>query len=423
MKIVKRFNKKDIYIVKGEIEFKIIKGLVDIVGKIFSGSEQGYIPKGKSLPFEILEDSEIEFNFFDESKVSKSEIRTIPAEWDELIERIKKEDIKRIIILGAMDTGKSFFATYMANRLIYSGKKVGVIDTDLGQSDIGPPTTIGFCLLKNPILFLQYAELNSFEFVGSHSPSLHLVPMILGFNKITKKALSVSDIVIVNTSGWIFSDGARILKQAKIEIFDPDIIVLLQRENECEALVKSVLLKEKIVRLKVSKKASDTSKAERENLRNLASQNYFKNSILVTLNFNQFETERCYFKTGEILDVPPELEDNIIYIEKFAGPEGALVVSKKPLTKDEIIKLNNYKVFNIKNFIAGNEKGIILGLLNQKRDLLALGILKMIDFKNKIVKIITPLKDNPESIKIIQFGSIKYTDEGRENGFIEPGII
>jgi polynucleotide 5'-hydroxyl-kinase GRC3/NOL9 len=421
--MIKKFKKGEIYIIKGDIEFKVIEGEIEIVGKRFVKGESGFIPVGKSLPFEFLDNSEIEFKDYSENKLEKVEFRTIPKEWDEIIEAIKTRNYRKVIVVGAMDTGKSFFSTYVANKLFYSGKKVGVIDTDLGQSDIGPPTTIGFSLLNYPTLFLQNSPLTSFEFIGAHSPSLHLVPMLVGFNKIVKKALQVSDVIIVNTSGFIYGDVARILKNAKFDILEPDMIVLIQNSNECEHLIKSIVETEKIFRLKVSKKASETSKSEREKLRNLASQKYFKNSKEITLKFEQFLTERCYFKTGVEFKIPDSLKKNVIYIEKFPAYEGTLVVSKKFLTKDEIIILNNNGFLNIKNFIAGNEKGIILGLLDEKRETLALGITKFIDFENKFIKIITPYSGDVERIKIIQFGSIRYTEEGKENGFIEPGIF
>ncbi len=423
MSIVKSLNKGDIYILKGDIKFKVIEGVVEAVGKKFHQGEEDFIPSGKSIPVESIENSQIELSEDNKDKIHKIEARTIPDEWDKLIERIKNEKDSKIIILGEMDTGKSFFTTYIANKLIESGRKVGVIDTDIGQSDIGPPTTIGLALLEKPILFLHSAKIYSIEFVGALSPALHFIPMLVSFNKIVKKALSVSDITIINTNGWVHGDGGRALKIAKIDIFEPDIIVLLQRKDECEHLVKSVFPKSKIIRLKASKKTSNTSKIEREKLRNLISQRYFKNSNVVVLNFEDFETERCYFKTGEKIYIPELLKSNVIYIEKFPAFDGILVVSERRLTLDEINILNSHNLYNIKNIVKGREKGIVVGLLDANKELLALGIVKDIDFKNEKIYIITPFAGNKSQIKIIQFGSLRYTEEGKENGFVEPGYF
>jgi len=424
MQEIKSLNKGEIYILKGDIGFKILEGEIEAVGRRFHKGEKDVIPAGKNIPIEVIKDSRIEFTDYSNDKLCKIEARTIPEEWDELVERIKKEEDTRIIIFGEMDTGKSFFATYIANKLIESGRKVGVIDTDIGQSDIGPPTTMGFALLEKPILFLHKTKVHHIEFVGSLSPALHFIPTIISFAKIIKRAVSESDITIVNTNGWVHGDGGRALKIAKIDIFEPDIIVLLQRENECEPLVKSVFPQSRVVRLKVSKRISSTSKLEREKLRNLVSQQYFENSREIVMDFEEFETERCYFKTGKIIDtIPQSIKKNVLYIEKFPAFEGTLVVSERRLTLDEINILNSHNFFNIKNVIKGREKGIIVGLLNPEKEVLGLGIIKEIDYLHRKISVITPYKGDKSNIKIIQFGSLRYTEDGRENGFIEPGYF
>lgn len=424
MQKIKSLNNREIYILKGDIGFKILEGEIEAVGRRFHKEDEDFIPAGKSIPIEIIKDSKIAFTNYSDDKLIKIEARTIPEEWDELVERIKREKDTRIIIFGEMDTGKSFFATYIANKLIESGQRVGVIDTDIGQSDIGPPTTMGFALLEKPILFLHKAKVHHIEFVGSLSPALHFIPTIISFAKITKRAVSESDITIVNTNGWVHGDGGRALKIAKIDIFEPDIIVLLQREDECEPLVKTVFPQSRVVRLKVSKQVSNTSKMEREKLRNLVSQKYFENSKTLILDFDEFETERCYFKTGKIIDdIPQDIKKNVLYIEKFPTFEGTLVVSEKRLTLDEINILNSHNFYNIKNIIKGREKGIIAGLLNPEKEVLALGIIKEIDYLHRKLSLITPYNGDKSNIKIIQFGSLRYTEDGRENGFVEPGYF
>ncbi len=424
MSVINSLNKGEVYILKGNATFKVVKGELEVIGKRFSDGDEEFIPLGKSVPLEVVKDSEVSFSDIKEEQLKKVDNRTIPEEWDKLLDRIKNEADSKIIIFGEMDTGKSFFTTYLTNKLIAEEKKVGVIDTDTGQTEIGPPTTIGLSVLDKQVLTLQQAEVHSIEFVGSLSPALHFLPMVVCFSKIVEKAEKVSNVIIVNTNGWVHGDGGRSLKQAKIDILNPDIVVLLQREDECEPLVKSVLPKSKIVRLKVSKNVSETSKVERESLRNLVSQRYFGNSKRIELNFKDFDTERVYFKTGKrVIDIPNGLENNIIYMEKFPAFEGYLIVSKQRLSVDEYNILKDNNIFNVKNFIKGKEKGFIVGLLDENKNLMGLGIVDDIDFINEKIYIRTTIKEDSSRIKIVQFGSILYTEEGKENGFIEPGYF
>ena len=71
-----------------------------------------------------------------------------PNEWYALLDALEKE--KGIaIILGATDTGKSTLAKFLIFNLCKRGLKVALVDADIGQSFLGPPTTIGFSIFKS----------------------------------------------------------------------------------------------------------------------------------------------------------------------------------------------------------------------------------------------------------------------------------
>ncbi len=46
------------------------------------------------------------------------------------------------LLLGAADTGKTSLVLALANELS-AQRPVGIVDADIGQSHIGPPTTVG----------------------------------------------------------------------------------------------------------------------------------------------------------------------------------------------------------------------------------------------------------------------------------------
>ncbi len=59
-----------------------------------------------------------------------------------------------VVVLGAMDVGKTTVTTILVNKGVREGLKVGVIDGDPGQNDIGPPTTISSAVADNLITHL-----------------------------------------------------------------------------------------------------------------------------------------------------------------------------------------------------------------------------------------------------------------------------
>lgn len=410
-----KVKKGDIYILKGPGKVRVKRGRIEVVGKSVKSGEEVLVPLGKSIPLEVKEKSTLSVEVKKPGEIKRIRERTIPSSWDNLLSRIVREKARTILVLGEVDTGKSFFATYLANKLLGRGVKPAVLDGDPGQSDIGIPGTLGLAALKKQVVFLNEARISAIYFVGSHSPGLHFLPTIAGIKRLAEVGLRKADTVIINTTGWVQSDGGRALKRAKIEILSPEIIVLLQRTDELEHLIKSYPPK-KIVRIHVSKKASFTSEGERKKLRELPSTRYFKGARKIRLSLERIATDRCYFGSGRKMKIPGTL-----YAERLSGFEGTLVVTKKPLPQEKLNELPK-ELGNIRNIIAGDEKGILVGLLDEKGNTLGMGRIEEIDYQKKKILLLTPVRDGGK-IRVIQFGSLRITPEGREAGFVSPGYF
>ena len=403
--------------INGPAEVEILEGVIEAIAARKTKGEKVSIPVGKKVPMLGIEDSVIEFKG-DSVYLTKMEASSIPVEWDVLADKIvahkRKGELTKIVVLGEVDTGKTFFSTYLANRLIQKLGTTAILDCDAGQSDIGCPGTFGMLMLKKPEIFLTELEPTYTYMIGAHSSGLHFVPALTGLINMLQKADKEAEALIIDTTGWVQFDGGRTIKKAKLDIVNPDKVVLMQRGNELEHLVKH-LPKEKVVRLPVSKKASATSQMDRKSLRELVSRRYFKGAKEFKIPFKQVYTDRCFFKTGTRIPLPDTL-----WAEKLSGFEGTLVITEKPLS-DSFKKNWPKELGTIRNFIAGNEKGLFIGLLNENQDLLAVGRLVAFDFNDEKFIIQSNYKGDKKNIKGIQFGSLKMTKEGNEAGFLEPG--
>jgi polynucleotide 5'-hydroxyl-kinase GRC3/NOL9 len=131
-----------------------------------------------------------------------------------------------VMLVGDTDTGKSTLAIYLANMAIRRGLAPIVIDGDIGQGDLAPPTAIGAAVLSKQVVDLRDVNTNLFEFVGSISP--------IGFEGlIAKKSRSILDrigpttnICIVNTDGYVKNGGLQ-YKGMIAEELQPDIVICL----------------------------------------------------------------------------------------------------------------------------------------------------------------------------------------------------
>lgn len=410
-------NKGDFYLLNGPAKVKVTSGLLECIAAPVATGEIINVPVGKKVPLLGVKKSKVSVQAKN-SQISKLETSTIPIEWDILATTISKEKkrgkLYKVLVLGEVDTGKTFFSTYLANRLLSKVGKTAILDTDTGQSDIGCPGFFGMLVLKKPEVFLAELEPTHQYMIGAHSSNLHFLPTASGLVHMLRKAAKDADALIIDTTGWVQFDGGRAVKKAKLDMVDPDKVVLMQRGTELEHLVKH-LPASKVVRLPVSKKASPTSQMDRKALRELVSRRYFKGTKEFAIPFKQVFTDRCFLKTGTKIKL-----NGALWAEKLSGFEGTLVVTDKPIT-DAMKKKWPKDIGFIRNFIAGNEKGVLTALLDENQDVLAAARLVAFDFKNEKFIVQSTYKGDKKLIKGIQFGSLKVTKDGNEAGFIEPG--
>ncbi len=409
----------EFYLLIGPAQLTVSNGAVEIIGAKLPCGNSLNVPLGKRVPVRALEDSALQLDV-DGDNFTKMEATSIPNEWDLLATRIvnQRKDGKlfTIMVLGEVDTGKTFFSTYLANRLLEHLKRTAILDCDTGQSDIGPPGTFGMLIMKKPVVFLSEESATHLYLLGAHSPGLHFLPAMTGLTHMLEKAREEADALIIDTTGWVQGDGGRAIKKAKLDLVNPDMVILMQRGNELEHLVKH-LPGDRIVRLPVSKKATPTSQMERKALREHVSVKYFKDARVIEVPFGQVYTDRSYFLTGTRIQL-----EGTLHAERLSGWEGTLVITSGELmpeqTKDWPKDLGR-----LVNYVAGEEKGLMVALLDEKQNCLAIARLEELDFLNNKFRLRTPFKGGPEKVKGIQFGSLKLTEKGQEAGFIEPGAF
>ena len=191
---------------------------------------------------------------------------------------------------GASDTGKTTCLRAAASHLAQRGLlPLAIVDADIGQSTVGPPTTVGLTLVTKrnlPILLTDRLPCHAMSFVGALSPVGYLLQTIVATKRLVDKALRRgARAVLVDTTGLIGQSVGFQLKLNKIELLEPRHIVALQREGELEGLL-SVLagrLGLTVHRLAVSCQVRPRSPAERYRYRTNRFAVYFRGATKVPL--------------------------------------------------------------------------------------------------------------------------------------------
>jgi polynucleotide 5'-hydroxyl-kinase GRC3/NOL9 len=302
---------------------------------------------------------------------------------------------RSIMLLGASDTGKTTFLTWLAMTLQAQGRRVAVVDADVGQSSLGPPTTIGLGVVDRPFQSLQELPPAALYFVGSTTPRGHFVPMIVGTRRMVDRAQSFNvDRLIIDTCGFIGAEGGQVLKRAQITIVDPDVIVCFQRGHECEGLLTAYRSRQRprVLRFRPSRACRQRSMGERRAHREQALQRYFAAPRGLTLSWDTLNLVETPLWRGEALDVARALRHpqpdlpRIIWAERYNGE--LRLVTELPLPPRTATELGRATGVRIQTWLAEAFHGTLLGLLDEKGDALGLGILQRVHFTRHTIEVL-----------------------------------
>src|SRR5918996_5976600 len=144
------------------------------------------------------------------------------------------------MLVGGLDSGKSTLARRIASAGVEAGLTAGILDADIGQSTVGPPTTVGLrlCRSEAELQSESLARADHLAFVGSTSPQGHLLPLVVGARLLLDRARAEgAALVVIDTTGLVSGVYGQVLKFNKVGVLQPDLVVGLARGQELEPVL------------------------------------------------------------------------------------------------------------------------------------------------------------------------------------------
>ena len=191
------------------------------------------------------------------------------------------------LILGTSDTGKTSLTARLAGALAARGQRVAVVDADVGQSEIGPPTTVGLGRVTGTLARLGAAEVVALEFVGDTSPVRYIRETAEATGRLVRRALDAGfERVLVDTGGLVEGPLGLALKRAKVRAVDPDLVLVIQRRDESEPIVRALEAgpRPAVLRLAPSPAVVRRSAARRREHRERALRDYLAGAVTLALD-------------------------------------------------------------------------------------------------------------------------------------------
>jgi len=415
-----RIRKGKTLLVDGPASVELMSGKAEVLGATFKKGDKIVIRDGKRVPFEVKKDTSFNLMVVDNASLEEIDGSTVPVSWETASEEIvSMRKPNTVMVMGEVDSGKTSFCVYLANKALKMKLKVAVIDGDLGQSDIGPPSTVGFCHIRSLVRDLFELEAENAYFIGVTSPSSVISKVIDKLTSLKNTVLGTDvDFLILNTDGWVDGDDAIKYKTELTRRVASDVVVGIQRENEL-APILSALKDTKTIAVNSPLVIRKRDREKRKILRQLSYKKYLKGAKVQSFPLNWIRVEGALLTSGNhpiterIEKIRELLGTSPLYYEET--PTIALIVLWKNQWLDEAQIEMVEKVLGKKVSVTreGDEEGLLVGLENEEGKFLGIGIICGIDYKRRVMKVYTPVS---EPVSTVFVGQVKLNEKGRELG-------
>jgi polynucleotide 5'-kinase involved in rRNA processing len=185
-----------------------------------------------------------------------------------------------VFLLGGIDTGKTTFGIELVRRAVATGVPTAIVDADIGQSTVGPPTTVGLklCTGMTDVSKETIRVADALSFVGSITPRGHLLGLVTGTAKLTWRAREAGcRLIVVDTTGFLSGVHAQTLKFFKMDLVAPDFVVAFERGGELDPIlgIARRFTPAEVIELAVAPQVAERSVDERAAYREQQFASYF----------------------------------------------------------------------------------------------------------------------------------------------------
>ncbi|MGQ9622868.1 MAG: Clp1/GlmU family protein [Candidatus Caldatribacteriaceae bacterium] len=305
------------------------------------------------------------------------------------------------MVVAPPDRGKTTLVRLLVHALLERGKRVGWVDADLGQSQIGPPTTVGACVLFGREVGLKERLFTPlFRFLGDTTPEGDIVALALYTFDLVRSVKNKTDVVVLDTCGLFHSPAGYLLKMLKIRLIEPEVVIALGNSEEFVSLSSRV--KERLITLPIPSSAS----RKHYEYRRLHRQRLFS----------------LYFSIGREVSLPLEalrfslpLYPSFFSLRVQKGGDGVRFSSVYedflliPEKKTEEMSPHAYPCTLL--------EGLICGLFTSEGGEVGLGIIESINCKEDSVNL-WAVQCSPGKIACVVPGALRLERNGIERGHL-----
>ncbi len=354
----------------------------------------------------------------------------IPGDWMSIFQTIQSQD-GTVMVLGKNDSGKTSFIKLLTYYLVKRNRKICLIDADIGQSNLGPPGTIGMGIVDQKRLKDGIIPVDYILFIGALSPEQCIDRFISRVYQIYTIAQKEKvDTILIDTTGLVLGKVGVYLKSNLIKKVNPTVLVAIQFDKELEPILLEgeFAPSVQVYRIKPYPYIVGKNWSERKIRRKRQFSLYFQGSQWREIDFSEitikdFNYGLEFCPDGGLTDLfRREFQLEIFSAEVIN--DKVFVVLLRPQKISPECNLSQIKIhFGVKQiiFIQPQWFGNLLFSLNNSEGLsIGLGIIKNIDWERMRITAYFPISVTFDNLAQIELGRVRIKPDGSELSYLEP---
>ncbi len=406
--------------VEGPALIKVLSGTIYALGVNYKEGDRLTVLRARRIVIRAVERSSLDITLGPSGSVEEvHDGEEVVQLWDDVLSKLKLEN-SVITVLGAMDVGKTTLTLMIANKLSAKGLKVGIIDSDVGQNDLGPSSTVNAAVLEPGKTITHLSLLSPVRSIFLKTTSVERIwtDVVDATSRLVDYLRSAEHVssVIINTDGWISTDDAVKYKLSLIKRTGTSIALVIKRGDEADKLV-SALSEHQVnhIVLPAPPNTRARTRADRRIHREMSYGRYLMPVRELSIDLKSVPIANLPICTGAALS------DHVLQLlKRLVGSE---IVHGEQIRDKAIVVCNSkdYRVINAPGGIkiavlpAGWETGLLAALEDESNYLLALCVIKKIYYNSKKIVVLTSKNFNAlNKVHHIRAGMIRLNKNFEE---------
>lgn len=401
--------------IMGPAKVDVAEGYMRILGVDIHKGSTIVISRYRSYCLKALEDSVLNVLLGEGGSIE----RPNPSEevvdvWESIAKSIAEKG-GTAVVLGGVESGKTSFSTLLSNIALDVGRKPCIIDADVGQGDLAPPTFIGMKCFNKKVLWLREERGDYMRFVGALTPSqpTAMAKIIIGVLELMSIARHVGgDLVVINTDGWFGDSSAMEYKYTLVKALSPTSVIVLDRDfcSVFKMMFRHTAID--IYCVPRPKVVKERSREDRRDLRKLNYQKWFSNMKRVCLNVDSIAISGVCSLNGatvpseEVIELEKTIGVKVIYVSRYNDFDIVVVPDDVILNKETFERIGlSRRVFIVR---PSNAKGLIAAITDRRLCESGVAIIDEIDFSSRRICLLTEYNGEIGGIMV---GKVKLDEQ------------